>query len=591
MDFEQIQILLKKGVKSLPEPELKPEWQKVFNRMVVHSRGVPPADLLRSAFPNEDDDIMRYREKNYEPVTTGAFDNGFDNLYRALSESNYSLIAPDSLKEYLRDLHVNNVPFNQFIFKINLRRKIEDPNGLLVVIPYGDGVTDPTKKVDAKFELVLSSQIIYVTEEVMIFKSCEKSIISVKGKGDKRQDLAEGDVYYAITDTDYFRYIQKGKKEDNYFEVEEYYTHNIGEKPYVVLGGRATGKLDKVTGEEQFYFLSDFNAFVAHANEALIDKSIHQGVKVTSAFPIRVMDEMPCDNKPACNQGFIYDEGGQLLHKCQRCKGTGNLIPTSVYKGIVLNKKKKAPFTDGMKENRPFEYIYPSTDILKLMGEECDNSLRKAKEALQSAFVEVAQSGAAKEMDRQDQYSMMYSFSDYFFEINYKKPVYFLYKLLNPSGKDQIGVIKPVSFKMKDESVLQAEFVAALGANVPMGILTNIYIDLVKKRFSGDHVGLRIEEVSLMYDPFYIYPIEKKNELLMVQAMKQNDYIKSTRITSVVWSIYRENLEKFFKLDDAKLVEMINKKMEPFLIPDKPPPLPAPPPPPAPPAPEPPPAD
>lgn len=576
MTFEEIQILLKGGIDKLPEPSLREDWKKVFERMVVHSRGVPPLRLFDKTFPNEDHDIKEYREENYEPITTGSFDKGFDNLYRALSESNWSLNAPDDLKKKLKELTINKISFWQYLFKIALRRKIEDPNGLLVILPNGDGVRTNTKQVGIRIELVLSTQITYWTENVVIFKSTEKSAILVKQSDNKYLTLNEGEVFYALTDTDYFKYYQTGKKEERTYITEEFYKHDIGDKPMIVLGGRPTGKIDTDSGQEQFYFNSDFHAFVAHANEALIDKSIHQGVKVTSAYPIRVMDEMPCDNKAeGCMNGVIYNEDGTVARKCPRCKGTGNIIPTSVYKGIVLQKKKKAPFTDGANSNqKPFEYIYPSVDILKHMGEESDNALSKAERALQTVFIEAAQSGTAKEMDREDQYSMLYSFSDYWFDIVVKKTVQIIYRLLNPTGKDEISIIKPVNFKIKDEASLLQEFTDALKNEVPQGILIDLYMDWIKKRFSGDALRLKMEEIAIMYDPFYVYPLEKKNELKMTSVMTTNDFIKSVRITGILTAIYKEKQDQFFKMTDEQFIQEIDKRVQPFLISEQPPKLP-----------------
>src|ERR1700741_2630124 len=194
MEYKDVVKLLEKGIASLPEPELKCEWEKVFNRMVVHSRGVPPRDLLDKTFPHEEEEVRKYRLDNYEPITSGEFDKGFDNLYRALTESNWSLTAPDDLKTYLKELNVNQIPFWQFMFKVMLRRKIEDPNGLLIVMPYGEGLISNTKKVDVRLEMILSCQINYMTNEMIIYKSCEKSLLK-----DDMNEVYEGDVYYAIT--------------------------------------------------------------------------------------------------------------------------------------------------------------------------------------------------------------------------------------------------------------------------------------------------------------------------------------------------------------------------------------------------------
>jgi hypothetical protein len=99
-------------------------------------------------------------------------------------------------------------------------------------------------------------------------------------------------------------------------------------------------------------------------------------------------------------------------------------------------------------------------------------------------------------------------------------------------------------------------------------------MDWIKKRFSGNDLLLKLEEVSLMYAPNYVYPIDKRNELKLSGGMDANDYIKANRVNGVLRSIYAEKKDAFFNLSDEQFVIEIDKRMAIFLEQLKPPALP-----------------
>ncbi|MFM9061024.1 MAG: hypothetical protein ACKOQP_05095, partial [Bacteroidota bacterium] len=207
--------------------------------------------------------------------------------------------------------------FYNYIQKYVVRRMIEDPNGYLVWIPYGEGLTNPAVKVEVE-PLVISSNLIkYVDEDMITWLDVEETS-EVLENGKRRMS---GEVYYSLTEFGFYKHIQIGNKQDKRFELVEIYMHEMDELPAVVLGGDLT---------DDDYFESYFSAFVPFANEAIRQYSDWQGVMTTSAFPYREEQSETC-SAPGCRDGFVFDNTLQDNRACRSCKGTGKVISRSPY--------------------------------------------------------------------------------------------------------------------------------------------------------------------------------------------------------------------------------------------------------------------
>jgi hypothetical protein len=143
----------------LPQPDEKDDWIEVRDEMFVHTRGKNPGRILTQRRPNEDAEIQKYRLDIYEPITKGSINRAIDKLYRIFSSANFSIQVSDELSTYLNTKKFDNQYFYSYIQKYVVRRMIEDPNGWLVWIPVGEGLTNPSVKVDVYPLIVGSNQI------------------------------------------------------------------------------------------------------------------------------------------------------------------------------------------------------------------------------------------------------------------------------------------------------------------------------------------------------------------------------------------------------------------------------------------------
>ncbi len=134
-------------------------WNRVRTTMFIHTRGKNPGEILTSRRPNEDPDVQKYRLSIYEPITKGSMNRAIDKLFRIFQNANFSISVSDELNTYLTERKFDGQYFYSYIQKFVVRRMIEDPNGWLVWIPVGEGLTNPAVKVDAEPVLIMSDQI------------------------------------------------------------------------------------------------------------------------------------------------------------------------------------------------------------------------------------------------------------------------------------------------------------------------------------------------------------------------------------------------------------------------------------------------
>lgn len=85
------------------KPPTKEDWERVYEGMIVHTRGVKPKTLLEIKRPNEPDDIRNYRLANYRAITKHGINQAIDSVYRVLSSSNYSIVPAKSISKYIEE--------------------------------------------------------------------------------------------------------------------------------------------------------------------------------------------------------------------------------------------------------------------------------------------------------------------------------------------------------------------------------------------------------------------------------------------------------------------------------------------------------
>jgi hypothetical protein len=535
---------------SIKKPKHYDQWKKVRETMYVHTRGKNPGNILTGRRPNEDPEVQKYRLSIYEPITKGSINRAIDKLYRIFVSANFSIQVSEELSIYLGEKKFNNQYFYNFIQKYVVRRMIEDPNGWLVWIPYGEGLTNPGVKVEVEPVLISSAQIKYIDEDAITWMDDEEHS-EVLEYGKKK---VSGEVYYTLTDVGFYKHIQVGNKSDKRFELVPIYIHDMGFLPGTVLGGDLT---------DEDYFESYFSAFVPFANEAIRQYSDWQGVMTTSAFPYREEQSETC-SAPGCRDGFVYDNDLGDSRACRSCKGTGKVISRSPY-GVFMRAPSNV--IDGQTNSTEpmIRFVSPPVDIINYSGEAWQILLKKAEEALHLNVIDESQSGIAKMIDREDSFSQLTKINNNVFDEIIYNSLRFIEKYRNVSNPMDPMIVKPISFSMKTEEDLISEINSLTDKNAPVAFLVETTKDLAKKRFSGNKVISRIVEVLVTYDPIYHVNTKDKQMLLAAGTIKKEDVVKSLFAYKVLQGIVSQNGTEYLEKPLTEIFADLDNALKPIV--------------------------
>lgn len=536
----------------VPQPEEKHDWVEVRNEMFVHTRGKNPGRILTQRRPNEDAEIQKYRLDIYEPITKGSINRAIDKLYRIFSSANFSIQVSDELSTYLNTEKFDNQYFYSYIQKYVVRRMIEDPNGWLVWIPVGEGLTNPSVKVDVYPLIVGSNQIRFLDiDEGIIswYSEDEKSEVYQGGRNKK-----EGQVIYTMTPDAFYKHTQIGIKKDNRFQVELIYQHNIGFLPGVVLGGDVT---------DDDYFESYFSAFLPFANEAIRQYSDWQAIMTTSCFPYREEVAETC-SAPGCRDGFCYNGDNDEHSACRTCKGTGRVITRSPF-GVFMREKGNMIDGPNTSTEPMIRFIGPPVDVIEYSGRAWETLLKKAEQALNLTTIDEAQSGTAKEIDREDSFIVLTKISNNLFDEIIYQSLLIIEKYRSVANPIDPVIVKPISFSMKTENDLIDEINKLNDKNAPVAFLVEATKDLAKKRFSGNIPITRMVEILVSYDPIYHINTKDKQMLLASGVIKKDDLIRSLYAYKTLTKIVADNGTTYLENDLSVIFSDLDKAMQPIV--------------------------
>jgi hypothetical protein len=429
---------------------------------------------------------------------------------------------------------------------------IEDPNGWLVWIPTGEGLTNPTVKVDVYPLIVGSNQIHFldIDEGVISWVAEDEQSEVYQGGRNKK----EGRIIYTLTPEAFYKHTQIGIKKDSKFVVELIYQHNIGFLPGVVLGGDVT---------DDDYFESYFSAFLPFANEAIRQYSDWQAIMTTSCFPYREEVAESC-SAPGCRDGFCFNSETEEHSACRTCKGTGRVITRSPF-GVFM--REKGNMIDGPNNSSEpmIRFIGPPVDVIEYSGRAWETLLKKAEEALNLTTINEAQSGTAKEIDREDSFMVLTKISNNIFDEIIYQSLLIIEKYRNVANPIDPVIVKPISFSMKTETDLIDEINKLNDKNAPVAFLVEATKDLAKKRFSGNIPITRMVEILVSYDPIYHINTKDKQMLLASGVIKKDDLIRSLYAYKTLTKIVADNGTTYLENDLSVIFADLDNALQPIV--------------------------
>ena len=544
------------SITNLPIQPFKEKWLKITKDIEPHYFGEIP-DALQKAFPNEDEDVFKYRTDNYQPKTESCVVDFINKLTRLLQDSKYSIrFENKQMEEFIESgKKIAGDKITDWFLSKFVSKRMLDPNGALVIWPKGEGLVNNRVPIDFDLRFIESKDIQLIDHELglLIYKAPTRTkyqtIIGTQSAQDYR--------YNIITD-EFYGYIgySKEKDSDPIYKLHIVYEHGMKYLPFVVMGGRPLTK--QYLGYDYTYYESDLTPAIPYLNDAATSDNQHTSVMNANCFPHKIMQGIEC---PKCFGGGRYSdptpEDPDRVVECGKCHGSGEVVYNSPLKGIILRKEGK----DG-EVGKPIEWVSPNVDTISLVKEDSKDKLISAKEVLNvDKAIRYAQSGVAKELDRDSEYIDIKRIADSIF---YKLNVilYAIQGLRFMSLKNKIMVIPPASFDIKTEVELYAEFQATLTGQAPDFVRAAAFQEWVKARFSTDKVGQRIADLCIMYAPMYLYNTAEKKEKYLLQTITQDDLIRADFGFSAIMEMYSMDNESIYR-EFAEIESDLDALLEP----------------------------
>lgn len=507
----------------LPGPAQQSRWVGEYEVVSVHTQGRVAKKLIKKRRPYEDKEINEYRIANYEPITKGPFRRFKTNLSRVFAASQVTIeTGNERVQEYIDGNNFQGMSLRSFWSRKLAGRMIDDPNGFIVW--WVDRAPEtPNERVSPTCFLVLSKNVKHMTADVFTWLSNEKSMVNAPDPagGGARLDQPLGDVYYIVTSTEYWKFQQVGRIEEMSFVMMPHYTHGIGYLPIDVLGGEEITEADEKTNEDVTWYTSFVSNAIPYANECARQWSDHQGVLIVSGFPLREMKPIKC-SASGCKEGWVTTrkDNTDAVERvvCGVCKGRGKVPPFGPY-GVLLREEQGILSAGGgnTRDDRDMvKFLNPDPAILEFGSKTWREYKADMEKELDLLFVEEAQSGVAKDIDREGKVAKLDLMGHHLFTVLMKRSIIILGKLLfSEVDEKALNIILPPTFTVRNEKDLTNEVKASREGQVPASIIAQLYLEFIRKRFAGNRLLVRQHETLVLYDPLYGMTVE---ELTTAQA-------------------------------------------------------------------------
>jgi hypothetical protein len=546
MDFSQYI----KMFRELPEPIAKSLWVSDFNSITTHIRGNRSNDLIGKRRPNEPEDVKEFRNENYRAITRDCFNKAMTNLVRTLGHSHVDIKYPEDISSFLNDTNFYNKTFLGYFESEIIRKMIEMANGFLVWWP--ENVGNENEEIFMRPIIVSPDRVQHFTKDVFTWLSDEKSEVTYGGK----QQFV-GDVYYTIMNDQLYKRRQTGKKTDNIFVWDEYYTNPTGMIYALVLGGDVTSKHEK--GVEIEYYTSFFSPAIPFADEAISDFSDYQGVKISCAYPLREVESLDC-NHVGCTDGKIFNEVTSIFETCDTCHGTGRLPMSPSPYGVIIRPKRTGNITapESAIGEDVIKFHHADSAILEHLAGTWEKQLQLAEKSLNQIFTDSSQSGVAKEIDREDKIATLDKIGRHLYNYLIKNSIQIIHKFMVPNSEwIQVQIILPETFVPKTQVQLQEELSQFKTLNLPDSLVMTKMRELMRKTVNGDPFQMKIFDTQILISPTSIRTFEEKMRMLAVNAMDELQFKRDMLVGPAIVQFANERPD-FMDLTYEEITNEVN---------------------------------
>ena len=503
---------------------------ELAEELAIHADGEFPDDLISERRPAESEEIKNYRKKIFTPITKPVFTKVYNSLMKIRKSSDWMISFPTNIPAFIAE---DEAP-EKYLMK-DLPRNGSITNWMFSVAfkPY---------LIDAN-AVVLTMPINYDIQENEYFKPYPKIFTSAQVIDYRINE------FYLLQDAEMFSY-----EEDDY-----YYTN--GRRFYLIqpdifqVFEEKNGKVSEV-----FQFPNVLGYIpIRHMNGMVVQQGNH-----CTLYESRISGIVPMLNEAVREYSDLQAEIVQHIHstmwaiqpqQCGRCKGVGEiprensapiscpscsgkgLLPLNPFEHIVMPMPKAG---ENNAITPPIGYVQKQTEIARLQEERIRQHIYDALSAISMEFLAetpIAQSGVAKQVDREELYSFVHSIAEDVVRIM-DEVTYDILAWRHYAQNVDVNTLLPYipvpeRYDMLSGKVLVDELTSMVQAKVDPAIINAAQIELADKKFNESKVK-DLVILKLKLDPFAGVPEENISLQRTFGAVDQNDLVVHANISKFV---------------------------------------------------------
>lgn len=551
-----------------------PQWEldymaNIRNNLQVHTKGLlfSKVDTL---FPNEHPDSKAHCINTYEPITKGSIWKAINNIGRIFSNSSFPVSASEATLDYIN----KNIFEGENLFTYYLQDWIDntiatDPNGLCAVYP-------PEYMGGQKIEFIKSEHIRKLSKDMVVFISEEESekkyevcdsVVkrevfldpNIKQLNAKRivektynqyiKTVIVKEVFHVFTRDAFIRFELEGEN----FEWEVF--------PFKVIHENIPAF--KLTSVNLMLNINEsFVApFIPFGNLTLLQHRNHRAVDLMFSYPRMSEIQTPCDNL-SCNDGICRDENNEET-SCSRCGGSGFVTVQSPYK--VYQKRIDTGLSDPeaikqLLSSSPVDFHTPDTSILNYSKDSWKGYLSMAEEAVfiqQKQMTGNVESGKAKEIDKESEYSWMQNISRAYNNDLTKVIQAQEYYL---GGRQVVGIEQPTSFAIVTETEAFENLDIIISSDAPIFIKAQKVNNFVSKFISKSSPVIKALNVLKQVDPLLFYSTKDAQTFKSNSVISIESWIIHVYAYPILMQMYDED-NTIFEKEVSEIVPLVLEKI------------------------------
>jgi hypothetical protein len=567
------------GKEKLDPLAILSKWKNIYYNISVHTTGVCPAyyplryegnskarsvvlgesmiypfywiypeydivfDRLFGMHPREPHATRELRKSLYKPHQQAPLTKAIDKCKAVISaENKYTLFVDDKEdNDYIWGKNFDGKNLVEFIFW-HFKTICEDPNSKFIVRPKKAAKEQTNKKVEVEIIHVPSRRIRYSSESELIYYE------------------GTDDMYaWYINPAAYLRFERSNKGDFNHMDGRQgYYAHMLGRLPVHTAGG--------VWNSHGFYD-SYIQPAIPFCDEFVGAQSAVQMVNKEAAHPFIIAASpdckdcegvgytqwcSTCNNRP--DQNCNCDKSAYSISTCRSCNGT-KLQSINPGDWMIVP-------SDLMKDDL-IKIINPDVAVNEFLVKHKDAIYENIKDSLHQQYIKEAQSGVAKEIDRDGERMWYKTCSDGMWYGLIEPILISILSLRNISkSNDTVSVnlpnytfAPPTSFDLKTEFDLLEEYKEATDSQIPEYVKQSIVESYVDKVYGGNELMVKKSKFINYIDPYSVStPADKtiaiNNGVASIEQIRISD-----NLPMLLNRIVNKRGEKWFLNADFDMIE------------------------------------